>query len=975
LKNQITSLTKKRTIIPGRSIAILLALLVLFGLYLISIDNYLLFHSLVELFSIVIAFGVFVIAWNSRRFLDNNYLMFIAIAYLFIAGLDLIHTLAYTGMGVFQGYGSNLPTQLWIAARYLQGFSLLVAPLLFGRRLNVNLVFAFYAIVFTFLLASIFYWDIFPTSFVEGVGLTPFKRISEYIISIILTASLVLLAKHRNKFDRSVFRLLFVSIFLTICAELAFTFYVSVYGLSNLIGHIFKLISFYLIYLAIIQTGLTKPFNLLFRNLKHSEEALAKHRDRLEELVAEQTTEIKKTNKELKIELTERKRAEERIKHLNITLRAVRNVNQLITREKDKERLIQQSCDILVRDRSYSLAWIALVDKKGKIISKACSGVPSGSFYTFIDQMEQVGLTHCMRALLQQKKPFLVTGNVSHAHEGCPMINVHKGGAGFACRLEYEGKLYGTMSIDVPSDLASDKEEQGLFRELCGDISFALANIEREEERRWTENKLYESENKYRSLITNVRLGIFRSTPGASGRFLEVNPAMERITGYTRDELLKMNISDLYIHPEEREFVLEKTIRAAGKATEELNFKKKDGTQIIVSDTKTPVIGSNEKVLYFDGILEDITERKKAEERLIESQERFRAIFDNATDGILLADSEARVFYQGNRMICQMLGYSEKELRNLGVNDIHPEQALPYVIEQFEKQARGEITIARDIPVKRRDGSVFYADVNSAPVILAGKTYLISIFRDISERKQMEEQLIVADRLASIGELSAGIAHELNNPLTGVIGLSQLLTERDLPDDIKEDLKLVYSEAQRAADVVRNLLTFGRKHPPLKQLVNLSDVIDKVLKLRSYEQRVSNIEVIKHFAPDLPQIMADYFQLQQVFLNIIINAEQIMTEVHGKGTLTITTKRVGEFIRASFADDGPGIPEENLGHIFDPFFTTKEVGKGTGLGLSICHGVINAHGGRIYAASEPGEGATFIIELPITKGEEKDEEI
>jgi len=239
----------------------------------------------------------------------------------------------------------------------------------------------------------------------------------------------------------------------------------------------------------------------------------------------------------------------------------------------------------------------------------------------------------------------------------------------------------------------------------------------------------------------------------------------------------------------------------------------------------------------------------------------------------------------------------------------------------------------------------------------------------------MEEQLIVADRLASIGELSAGIAHELNNPLTGVIGLSQLLTERDLPDDIKEDLKLVYSEAQRAADVVRNLLTFGRKHPPLKQLVNLSDVIDKVLKLRSYEQRVSNIEVIKHFAPDLPQIMADYFQLQQVFLNIIINAEQIMTEVHGKGTLTITTKRVGEFIRASFADDGPGIPEENLGHIFDPFFTTKEVGKGTGLGLSICHGVINAHGGRIYAASEPGEGATFIIELPITKGEEKDEEI
>jgi len=197
--------------------------------------------------------------------------------------------------------------------------------------------------------------------------------------------------------------------------------------------------------------------------------------------------------------------------------------------------------------------------------------------------------------------------------------------------------------------------------------------------------------------------------------------------------------------------------------------------------------------------------------------------------------------------------------------------------------------------------------------------------------------------------------------------------DKDLPDDVKEDVKVIYSEAQRAADVVKGLLTFARKHAPVKQLVNMNSIIEKVLELRAYEQRVNNIQVNAQFALDLPEITADYFQLQQVFLNIIINAEHFMIEAHNRGTLTITTERVGDIIRASFADDGPGIPKENLGHLFDPFFTTKEVGKGTGLGLSICHGIITEHGGRIYAESELGKGATFVVELPLTSADEKGE--
>ena len=194
---------------------------------------------------------------------------------------------------------------------------------------------------------------------------------------------------------------------------------------------------------------------------------------------------------------------------------------------------------------------------------------------------------------------------------------------------------------------------------------------------------------------------------------------------------------------------------------------------------------------------------------------------------------------------------------------------------------------------------------------------------------------------------------------------SEMCIRDSLPDDVREDLKIINREAQRTSQVVKNLLTFARKHGQAKQPVSINSLIRQVLEMRAYEQRVNNIEVNTQFAPDLPEIVADSFQLQQVFLNIIINAEYFMIEAHKGGTLTITTQRAGDIIRISFADDGPGIAKENLGHLFDPFFTTKEVGKGTGLGLSICHGIITEHGGRIYAESELGKGATFIIELPI----------
>jgi diguanylate cyclase (GGDEF)-like protein len=255
----------------------------MFGLYLTSLQSYILFHSLVEIFSIIIGCSIFILAWNSQHRLDNNYLLFLGIAYLFVSGLDLIHTLAYKGMGVFTGYDANLPTQLWIAARYLQSFSLLISPVFLRRKLNVQFVLWGY-IAFTALLLTTIFAGVFPVCYVEGVGLTPFKIASEYTITLILLASIVLLLRNRDAFDREVLRWLIISLVLTIGAELAFTSYISVYGFSNLVGHFFKIIAFYFTYKAIIEMGLERPHRLLFRNLKKSESELGKALEEVQRL-------------------------------------------------------------------------------------------------------------------------------------------------------------------------------------------------------------------------------------------------------------------------------------------------------------------------------------------------------------------------------------------------------------------------------------------------------------------------------------------------------------------------------------------------------------------------------------------------------------------------------------------------------------------------------------------------------------------
>ncbi len=365
-------------------------------------------------------------------------------------------------------------------------------------------------------------------------------------------------------------------------------------------------------------------------------------------------------------------------------------------------------------------------------------------------------------------------------------------------------------------------------------------------------------------------------------------------------------------------------------------------------------------------------ECKRAEEALRISEQHYAALVGSLADAVF--QYRDGVITWCNDSVEEVCGYTRDELVGVDARFLYPLDSNTDEINRIMRKEIAEKGRFFDTArIRRKNGQV--VDIEYTVSKIRGKEppELVAVVRDITERKRaeaerlrMEQQLQLAGRLAAVGELAAGVAHELNNPLAAVQGFAQFLASReDLDETVRTDVETIYSEALRASKITSNLLSFARKHNPEKKLISINDIVNRSLELHSYRLKVNNIEVATDLDPHLPKIMADFHQLQQVFVNMITNAEQAMTDARGHGALRVRTHMAGKAIRIIFADDGKGIPEENLGRIFDPFFTTKEVGKGTGLGLSICYGLVEEHGGTISVSSKFGEGAIFTIELPI----------
>jgi PAS domain S-box-containing protein len=395
----------------------------------------------------------------------------------------------------------------------------------------------------------------------------------------------------------------------------------------------------------------------------------------------------------------------------------------------------------------------------------------------------------------------------------------------------------------------------------------------------------------------------------------------------------------------------------------------RNGAPLDTLFTFSPIRNASGEVIGISCFAKDITERRNLEKHLERDKQFIDQLIENA-NALIAAVNEKGKIAIFNRRFEEVSGYAKEEA--LGQDPLElmvPQQHREAVAEKIRTLREDKPLLEIEIPIIAKDGRLLMVTWNVAAVRLPiGLTGAIVVGQDVTGQKKMQEELIQSKKLASIGELVSGVAHELNNPLTIIMGYAQLLiSEKTLEDKHREKAQKVMDAAVRSKRIVENLLAFARKKKLQKQEVNINEILESTLMLREHNLTVNNIRLVRRFEEGLPLVYADGHQLQQVFLNLINNAFDAMFEANHKGTLEVTTCRNEKMIAIEFVDDGPGVPESIQDKIFDPFFTTKEVGKGTGLGMSLSYGIVNEHGGRIFLDCAYRAGAKFVVELPINQ--------
>jgi PAS domain S-box-containing protein len=472
-----------------------------------------------------------------------------------------------------------------------------------------------------------------------------------------------------------------------------------------------------------------------------------------------------------------------------------------------------------------------------------------------------------------------------------------------------------------------------------------------------------EKELRFTELFETLQEGVYFSAP--EGRLLDVNPALVAMLGYPeKSDLLAVEPTALNFEPGPP--VLGRAVDdRGGVRTREIKLRRKDGAAAIFLDTSRAVWDTSGNIIRYQGTLVDITDRRRMERQLEQQEEFRRRLLESFPDLILVFDLEERYTFVSSRSR-DLLGYEPAEMigkKISSVDDHSPDLAALYRTVVTGKQVFG----AAEYGSRHRNGSWRTMRASASQLIDdEGKiSGVIVSVRDITIERKLEEQVVQSERLAAMGAMIGGVAHELNNPLTTILGNSELLLDSVNDEGARKRIALLQQDARKAAEIVKNLTYFSRPPAPGKTKINVTEVVERTLNLHAYSLRKNNITVDFLKEPVLPSAVGDSHQLMQVFLNLIVNAEQAIREAREKGTLRIRQGRNENSVWISFHDDGPGIPKETLASIFDPFYTTKRPGRGTGLGLSICKSVMKEHNGSVEAANAADGGALFTVTLPV----------
>ena len=474
-----------------------------------------------------------------------------------------------------------------------------------------------------------------------------------------------------------------------------------------------------------------------------------------------------------------------------------------------------------------------------------------------------------------------------------------------------------------------------------------------------------EAERRYRELFDSIQEGLFFATP--DGHFVEVNDALVRMLGYgSREQLLQADVSAQIYHSREAYQHFAEQIAQHGLIrNREETLRRLDGSPVYVLINAVAVRDSQGRIIQHRGLMLDITELKSSQTELQRERDFSGKILSHTQSLILVADTAGLISYANRRW--HEMGYEQNQLLGLPLEQLAAPSRRDALREALAAISSGRQVDILDLQILRGDGNVRQFSVNLSPMRdeQGNVISLIVVMSDVTDAATLQAKLIHAEKMAAVGQLVSGVAHEVNNPLTAILGFSDLLLENsELPESARKDLRVIQQEAQRTKQIVQNLLSVARQTPPQRQPVQLNFVLRRTVQLRAYDFQSHGIEVIERFDPDLPNVIGDSHQLQQVFLNILNNAYDAVRQAGLAARIEITTARRAGFVEVSFRDNGHGI--SNPERVFDPFFTTKEVGKGTGLGLSICYGIVRGHGGEIACHNNAdGKGATFVVRLPV----------
>jgi two-component system NtrC family sensor kinase len=493
-------------------------------------------------------------------------------------------------------------------------------------------------------------------------------------------------------------------------------------------------------------------------------------------------------------------------------------------------------------------------------------------------------------------------------------------------------------------------------------------------ERKRQEQRLQASQEDFRNLFEHMATGIFISSK--EGKFLNANRTLLDMLGYdSKEEFLNIDLpQDLYVRAEDRRRFQEMMERDGRVIDYEVEFKRKDGSTIPILLTGHARYDQQGNIVGYEGLNVDLTRRKLMEKELREAYDFMNKIVQSSPNSITATDMKGNILIW-NQAAEETLGYKAGEvIGKMNIRKIYPEGVARKVMQFLRGEEYGGVGRLSSYPMVyvRRDGEVVEGNLSAAIIYDASGKEIASVgsFVDLRDRLEMEralrhtqEQLLQSEKLAAMGRLTSQVAHELNNPLYGIMNTLELLKTEIPPENRRRKiLEMALSETVRLSDLLRKMLSFSKPDQEERQPVEINSVIDEILLLHEKQLKENDINIVSSFAKELELVNASKNQLRQVFLNMVANARDAMPN---GGTLTVTTSADRDKVTIEIKDNGTGIREEHIDKIFDSFFTTKGAVKGVGLGLSVCYGFIQDHGGNIEVKSQEGVGTTFTITLPV----------